>query len=100
MDGVCDGHGLHTERVNRSQRARWFYFKGLVGGVTVAAARAGVDAPSVTIAECERTHGFGAREPNDDVLHGYVLHGFQREGITSVDVGNKLLLGFLVARCF
>jgi hypothetical protein len=38
--------------------------------------------------------GFGAREPDDDVLHRV-----ERESVASVDVGKKLLVGFLVARC-
>jgi hypothetical protein len=68
---------------------------GLCGVVTVAAARAGVGTPSVDGDEWKRTHGFGVREPDDDVLHR-----FKRESVASVDVGNKLLVGFLVARCF
>jgi len=67
----------------------------LFGVVTVAAARTGVGTPSVAGVECKRTHGFGAREPDDDVLHS-----FKCESVASVDVGNKLLVGFLVARCF
>ena len=51
--------------------------------------------PSVTCSECKHTHGFGVREPDDDVLHC-----FKRENIAIVNVGNKLLVGFLVARCF
>jgi hypothetical protein len=49
---------------------------------------------SVTGAECKRTHGFGTREPDDDVLHRV-----NRESIANVDVGKKHLVGFLVARC-
>ena len=49
---------------------------------------------SVTGAECKRTHGFGTREPDDDVLHRV-----NRESVANVDVGKKHLVGFLVARC-
>jgi hypothetical protein len=67
---------------------------GLVGDVTVAAARAGVGTARVAIAKCERTQGFGTRKPDDDVLYG-----FQGEGVTSIDVGKKFLVSLLVARC-
>jgi hypothetical protein len=67
---------------------------GLFGVVTVASARAGVGTPSVAGAECKRTHRFGAREQDDNVLHRV-----KRESVASVDVGNKLLVDFLVARC-
>jgi hypothetical protein len=44
---------------------------GLFSVVTVTAARAVMGTPSVFVAECEFTHGFGAREPDDDVLHRF-----------------------------
>jgi hypothetical protein len=67
---------------------------GLVGAGTVSAARACVGTACVAIAKCERTHGFGTRKP-DDVM----LHAFQRESVTSINVGKKFLAGVLVARC-
>ena len=67
---------------------------GVVGAVTVAAARAGVGTARVAIVKCERTQGFGTRKPDDGVLYG-----FRRESVTSIDVGKKFLGRLLVARC-
>jgi hypothetical protein len=44
---------------------------GLFSVVTVTAARAVVGTPSVVVAECKCTHGFGAREHDDEVLHSF-----------------------------
>ena len=64
------------------------------GHCTAVTARAVVGTPQVAIAKCERTQGVGTRKPDDDVLYG-----LQRESVTSVDVGKKFLVSFLVARC-
>jgi hypothetical protein len=67
---------------------------GLVCSVTVAAASAGVGTACVAIAKCEHTQRLGTRKPDDDVLYG-----FQRESVTSIDVGKKFLVSLLVAIC-
>ena len=65
---------------------------GLVCSVTVAAARAGMGTACVAIAKCEHTERLGTRKPDDDALYG-----FQRESVTSIDVGKKFLASLMVA---
>ena len=64
---------------------------GLVDSSTRAAARAGVGAVHVTIAQSKGAIGLGTRVPDYNVLHI-----IEREGVASIDEGKKFLVSLLV----
>jgi len=82
--------GVRARGRTRAQRTR-----GLAACVTATRASVVADRRVADVGERESTWGVRTREPDD-----LVLHLFEREGVTVVDVGEKLFVRLLVAGGF
>ena len=87
---ACVARGLQARGRTRSRRTR-----GLATCVTATRAAVVANRRVPGVGERESTWDVRTREPDDPVLHL-----FEREGVTVVDVGEKLFVCLLVAGGF